>query len=242
LIDLHSHILPGIDDGANTLSDALAMAEQSIACGVTHMVCTPHIHQGVFSNSLETIKPVFDTFVTELHDRELPLKLAFSCEVRLCPEVMRWVSDIQLPYLGRWNKQPVLLLELPHSHVPPGVENLVKWLHKNRIQTVIPHPERNRDIIADYRKASHLKALGCLFQVTAGAFTGRFSDKVYQTASRLLNDDYIDYISSDTHSVKRRPNDMGAAYQYLVDAVGTEKATRLTHDVAATITEHTVWF
>ncbi|MBF7074883.1 histidinol-phosphatase [Glaciecola sp. MH2013] len=242
MIDLHSHILAGIDDGAKSLSESIAMAQQSLESGVSYMVCTPHIHQGVFNNKLETIKPVFDVLVAEMKKISLPLKLAYSCEVRLCPEVLQWVTDIQLPYLGQWDRKALLLLELPHSHVPPGAENLIKWLLKNRIQPVIPHPERNRDIIADYRKAEFLKKLGCLFQITAGAFTGRFSDKVAATAHRLLKDGYIDYIASDMHSLNRRPNDMGEAFKVIEKTEGKGTAMKLTTDVPALITKNTRWF
>ena len=241
MIDLHSHILPGIDDGARTMDDAIVLIQQSIAADVTHIVCTPHIHQGVYDNNLSTILNAYDQLCYEVKSKALPIKLAYSGEVRICPEIVSWVTNKELPFLGSWEGRLVLLLELPHSHVPPGVENLIKWLLKSGIQPVIPHPERNRDIIADYRKATNLKKLGCLFQVTAGAFTNRFREQVKDVAEKMLNDGLIDYIASDMHSIDRRPNDMRAARAELENLVSAEEVLRLTHTTPAQITADLQW-
>lgn len=241
MIDLHSHILPGIDDGAKTMDDAIALIEQSIAADVTHIVCTPHIHQGVYDNDLSTILNAYDLLCYEVKSKALPIKLAYSGEVRICPEIVSWVANKQLPFLGSWEGRSVLLLELPHSHIPPGVENLIKWLLKSGIQPVIPHPERNRDIIADYRKATSLKKQGCLFQVTAGAFTNRFNERVRDLAVKMLSDGLIDYIASDMHSIHRRPNDMKAARVELDSLLSAEDVKRLTHTTPALITADLQW-
>jgi len=241
LIDLHSHILPAIDDGAKTLEDAVAMAKHSVECGVTHMMCTPHIHQGVFENNLATITPAYEQLVSALKTQQIPLKLAFSCEVRVTPDILQWVETKSLPFIGEWEGKKALLLELPHSHIPPGVENLVRWLLKNDIQPIIPHPERNRDIIADYNKINLLKRVGCLFQVTAGAFIGRFSVQVQLVAERLLADNLITYVASDMHSLQRRPNDMLACKQALTHIASSDTANALVYDVPSIITKNINW-
>jgi protein-tyrosine phosphatase len=241
LIDLHSHILPEIDDGAKTLEDSVAMAKHSFESGVTHMVCTPHIHQGVFENSLSTIKPAYEKLVLALQEQQVPLKLAFSCEVRVTPDILRWIEAESLPFIGEWEGKKALLLELPHSHIPPGVENLVRWLLKKDIQPIIPHPERNRDIIADYNRVNLLKRIGCLFQVTAGAFIGRFSRPVQLVAERLLADNLITYVASDMHSLHRRPNDMLACKQAITNIADSETANALVYGVPSIITKNIIW-
>lgn len=241
MIDLHSHILAGIDDGAKELADSLAMAEQAVEVGVTHMVCTPHIHQGYFDNDSTTIESAFNDLVESLQQASCPLSIAFASEVRITPEIMVWVKTNKIPFLGTWQGKNVLLLELPHSHIPAGTDNLLRWLSKNNVQVVIAHPERNRDIIADYNKIMMLKRVGCLFQVTAGSFTGRFNDAVKSTALKMLDDDIVSYIASDTHSLDRRPNDMGEARHLLTELVGTEKANSLTLDIPSQITQNQKW-
>lgn len=241
MIDLHSHILPGIDDGARTMSDALAMAEQSIQAGVTHLLCTPHMHQGVYDNSFGSIEPVFIQFVDALQQHAISLKVAYAAEIRIKPEITAWVQQNQIPFIGTWQQKPALLLELPHSHIPAGTDILIRWLLKNNIQAVIPHPERNREIQQDYTKATMLKRLGCVFQATAGAFTGSFGQTVYDTAIYLLEAQSIDYIASDTHSVNRRPNEMDAAAKELRVLLGKEQAEALTLTTPWQISQHLTW-
>ncbi len=241
MIDLHSHILPGIDDGAKTLEDAVALAKHSCETGVTHMVCTPHIHQGVYDNNLATITPAFTQLVAALKEQQVPLKLAISCEVRVTPDILNWVTADSLPFIGEWKGNNALLLELPHSHIPPGIENLVRWLLKNNIQPIIPHPERNRDIIADYNRIHILQRIGCLFQVTAGAFTGRFNEQVQLVAERLLSDKLITYVASDMHSLLRRPNDMLACKQAITELADGDTANALVYDVPLMISKNLNW-
>ena len=241
MIDLHSHILPGIDDGAKTLEDAVELAKHSLACGVSHMVCTPHIHQGVFDNNVETITRSFDLLVNELRAQNVGLKIAFACEVRVTPDILSWVTQGSLPYIGEWEDKKALLLELPHSHIPPGIENLVRWLLKNGVQPIIPHHERNRDIIADPSRINMLKRLGCLFQVTAGAFIGRFNEQVQALAETLLQDDMITYVASDMHSLKRRPNDMMACKNAIERLTNSATANSLVFDVPSKITKNMDW-
>tara|TARA_R110001599_G_scaffold122530_3_gene294581 strand:- start:4321 stop:5049 length:729 start_codon:yes stop_codon:yes gene_type:complete len=241
LIDLHSHILPGIDDGAPDLAASLAIAEQSVAVGVTHMVCTPHIHQGYFDNNLTLISESYQSLVEHLAKANCPLKLSFAAEIRITPDIMLWHKQGQIPFMGRWQGKDVMLLELPHSHIPPGTDNLLRWLAKNDIQPVIAHPERNRDIIANPDKINGLKRAGCLFQATAGAFTGRFSELVKETVKLLLARDLITYVASDTHSVNRRPNDMAQAYIEVAALKGNEYAEHLFKTTPWLISQGNAW-
>ena len=233
--------MPGIDDGAKTLEDAVELASHSLESGVTHMVCTPHIHQGVFDNNLSSITTAYTSLVEALKARNIPLKLAYSCEVRITPDILSWVASDSLPFIGEWEGKKALLLELPHSHVPPGVENLVRWLLKNNIQPIIPHPERNRDIIADYNKINQLKRIGCLFQITAGAFIGRFNEQVQSLAERLLEDNLVSYVASDMHSLLRRPNDMHACKQAITELTNSDTANALVYDVPLSISKNLSW-
>ena len=241
MIDLHSHILPGIDDGAPDLAASLLMAEQSLSVGVSHMVCTPHIHQGYFDNDPVSISQAYQSLVDHLAQAQCPLKLSFAAELRITPDIMLWQKTGKIPFLGRWGNRDVMLLELPHSHIPPGTDNLLRWLLKNDIQPVIAHPERNREIIANPERIHMLKRLGCLFQVTAGAFIGRFSDKVNETAKLFLEKDVITYVASDMHSINRRPNDMSRAYMEVAALSGKDRAQRLFKTTPWLISQGNQW-
>jgi protein-tyrosine phosphatase len=132
-----------------------------------------------------------------------------------------------LPYIGEWDGKDVVLLELPHSHIPAGTDRLIGWFLRNNVQPMIAHPERNRDIIADYNKALWLKGKGVLFQLTAGVLTGTFSNAAMQTGFKMLEDNLVDIIASDAHSLKRRPVEMDAAYNLVSQNFGKEVSETL---------------
>ena len=241
MIDLHSHILPAIDDGARTMEDTLELAYQAMEQGVTHMVCTPHIHPRVFDNNLESIVESFTQTNANFKSSGIELKLSYACEVRLSVEISHWIKQKKLPFLGQWEDKAALLLELPHSHIPVGADTLIKWLLKHGVQPVIPHPERNRDIIADYSKVKWLKNQGAIFQVTAGAFLGGFGQAVENIAWQLLSDDLVTYVASDMHNISKRPTLMGDAYKLITERNGEGVAKAIFYTAPEHITQHTVW-
>jgi protein-tyrosine phosphatase len=241
LIDLHNHMLPSIDDGAHSVDIALQMALQALDSGVTHVVCTPHIHSGYYDNSLTTIQMATQEFAEYLQLHQCPLKIACAAEVRICPEIMRWQASGDLPYLGQWQGKDLLLLELPHSHIPAGTDKLIKWLMTHNVQPLIAHPERNRDILQDYRKFTQLKNQGCLFQLTAGALLGRFSAAVESLAWRMLDEHSISIIASDSHNLERRPNEMGKCRARLAEYLDPVYVSKLFEQTPMIMTQYLLW-
>lgn len=213
MIDLHSHILPGIDDGARSLDIALEMARQAVDNGVTHMVCTPHMHKGYFDNTYASIESTFKTFEQNVALHKIPITLSFAAEVRVNELIPIWHKQNELPFLGALGNKRILLLEMPHSHLPQGLDLLVKWLLKNNVQPLIAHPERNRELLSEQHKFLWLQRLGCKFQATAGALTGRFGENIQQFATTLLRERAFHVVASDTHDTLRRPNDMKEAFE-----------------------------
>jgi len=242
MFDLHCHILPGIDDGAKDINDSLALIKAAINDGISHIVCTPHIQIGRFDNDLNIISSAFNTLEQAVKQQGLPINLAFAAEVRICPEIMLLAKQKKLPFLGQWQEESgqvkeVLLLELPHSHIPAGTEQLITWLHKNNIMPMIAHPERNRDIIADINKFKRLSKLNCLFQITAASLCGDFGEVPQQISELLLKEDQVTIIASDAHSIKRRPQKMTQAKLAAEKIVGADKAQQLVFDIPKLISE-----
>lgn len=227
MIDVHSHIIPGIDDGARTMEMALEMARQAVESGVTHLVCTPHVHWGTFDNTPEIIEAGFQALKQAVSDNNIPLTLSWAGEVRVNEMVPVWFRQSTLPFLGSYEGKKVLLLEMPHSNMPAGLDQLFRWLHNEGVQPLIPHPERNRDVWKRPEKIQWLRNQGCLLQVTAGAFIGRFGEQVKDIALSMLSANQIDLVASDTHDIKRRPNDMGEAYKFVCGHASAEVADRL---------------
>lgn len=230
MIDLHSHLLPGIDDGARSLDEALQLARVAVADGITHITFTPHIHPGRFDNSSATIQPVFEAFRQALADHAIPLSVAMSGEVRLSAEVLMLVAQNQVPFLGTWQGRQVMLLELPHSHIPPGSDKLVKWLMERNILPMIAHPERNKDIVRDLDAMAPFVEMGCLFQVTAMSMAGRFGVPSAQRAMEMLEKDWITVLATDAHNLEHRPPVLSEGFAAAQSIVGEEAARALVLD------------
>ena len=235
MIDLHSHLLPGIDDGARTMEDALQLARVAVEDGIQHITFTPHIHPGRFDNSVSTIQPVFEQFQQALKEEGISLSVAMSGEVRLSAEVLMLVAQNQVPFLGEWEGKKVMLLELPHSHIPPGSDKLVKWLLDRNILPMIAHPERNKDIIRDLDTISPFVEVGCLFQVTAMSIAGRFGVPSAQRSMELLENDWITVLATDAHNLEHRPPVLSEGYRAAKAVVGEEAARALVVDNPARI-------
>ena len=99
MIDLHSHILPGIDDGARTMAMSIDMAKQTLECGVTHLVCTPHIHPGFFDNTPAIIENAYNELVLALEQENIPLTLSYAAELRVSEHIPIWIKQNAVPLM-----------------------------------------------------------------------------------------------------------------------------------------------
>jgi len=237
MIDVHCRLLPGIDDGPNEWEESIAMARLAVANGITHTVATPHIHVGRWDNDRHIIARQLSRLRECLAEAKIPLQLAMAAEVRIGVEILPLIEAGQIPYLGTYQNQKVLLLELPHSHIPMGTERLVEWLLKRNILPMIAHPERNKDVMRKLDKIRPFIELGCLLQLTAGAIAGSFGEMAQRRAVDLLNMDAVFAIASDAHNCRQRPPDLEAGRVAACRHIGTVAANRLVHDNPRALTQ-----
>lgn len=238
MIDLHCHLLPGIDDGAPDLATALAMARLAVDSGTTHMVCTPHLHAGRYENTAASIAASLAGFRRALQDAQIPLQVSGAAEVRFDMEIMMRLPAGQIPFVGRWQDKDVMLLEFPHGEIPFGAERLTQWLLQRNVLPMIAHPERNKGVM---RMPSQLKPFiqqGCLLQVTAGALVGRFGERAQELAEQLLQEDVVTVIASDAHNLQHRPPLLAEGRERAAALVGDAAAEALVLTRPATITAH----
>jgi protein-tyrosine phosphatase len=227
MIDLHCHLLPGIDDGASSMEEALSLARLAVNDGITHMVVTPHVHPGRYENDVRSIRPVFEAFQAALVENDILLSVKAAGEVRLSVEVLTMFAAGQLPFLGEWDGKKVMLLELPHSHVPPGSDKLVKWLLDRGVLPMIAHPERNKGIMADVTKLAPFIEMGCLFQLTAMSVSGGFGVEAKRLSDQMLDNGWVTVIASDGHNCDRRPPVLSEAVRAAAELIGDSEARRL---------------
>ncbi|KXI27226.1 tyrosine-protein phosphatase [Paraglaciecola hydrolytica] len=207
MIDIHSHILPGVDDGARTLDEALDMLRMAVDTGVTIQVLTPHIHYGRYENQKADLQQRFAVFQDQVDSANIKIGLQLGSEVRIGTEIMQLVAQDAIPTLGVYNGKKTFLLEFPRIDVPVGYENLVKWLINKNYLPIIVHPERNQTFVRLPQKLKILTDMGCPLQITASSLTGLFGEEAQQNAELLLQEGRVSAIASDCHNLKgRKPN------------------------------------
>ncbi|MBW2536093.1 MAG: capsular biosynthesis protein [Deltaproteobacteria bacterium] len=235
MIDLHCHLLPAIDDGARDLDEALAMARMAVEGGITHAVMTPHVMPGTFDNDLSTIEAAVAQHRDVLGQAGIPLEIHVGGEVRIGPEILTLHAEGRIPYLGTWEGEPVMLLELPHSHIPPGSDKLVDWLRQRGIRPLLAHPERNPDIARDPSRLGAFVDQGCLVQVTAGSLVNDFGEIFRDAAMAMLEAGWVTVLASDAHRADRRTPVIEPGRQVAARMVGEDASWRMVRDIPAAI-------
>jgi protein-tyrosine phosphatase len=202
MIDLHSHLLPCIDDGSPDLETSLEMARIAVADGIVTMACTPHIYPGVYDNTGDSIRQATTTLQIALDTYHIPLKLVAGADAHV---------DAELPAKLRSGEAPSLagsryfLLEPPHHVAPPRFADFVFNLMAGGFVPLITHPERLSWIEDHYETFCGLVEQGAWLQVTAGSLTGRFGSRPRYWGERLLGEGRVHVLATDSHGVKRRP-------------------------------------
>lgn len=227
MIDIHSHLIPGIDDGAKNMDDALSLLRLAVDDGIERAILTPHMHFARFNNTQKTINDKFLLLKQAARDENIAIELAVSAEVRFDSEILNLLMSNQLPMYGEFEGQRYMLLELPHSHIPVGCVELIKYLKKHNVTPVIAHPERNRDLLAAPEKIYQFASLGCWFQITASSITGCFGEDCQRLALQYIERGFAHVVASDAHSIKRRPPNLTEARAQVVQLSGEAKAEQL---------------
>jgi len=227
LIDLHAHILPGLDDGAKNWGEALEMARLAEADGVTAIVATPHLfqHRGVYQGDLNDSKRILAT-VQELREKltEAGVKMNIfpGCEAPLFPELLDLLHHGSLLTLNNGGRY--LCLEMPDTVIPPATEDVVFQLNALGIIAIITHPERNLAFQEMPQKLVRFLQQGCLTQITTSSLLGRFGRRVAGFTEQLVKKGYVQIMASDAHNAKRRPPLLSEGLKKLARLVGEGRA------------------
>ncbi|MEM6987818.1 MAG: CpsB/CapC family capsule biosynthesis tyrosine phosphatase [Pseudomonadota bacterium] len=229
MIDIHAHIIPGIDDGPANLDEARDLVCAAAAAGTTHVVATPHMVPGQYPNTLMSIVTAFAKCKYALETAS-GLQLAAAAEVRVGADTVELVESNKLPYLGQHGGQPVALLEFPHTGVPIEARNVIRWLVTRGIVPLIAHPERNVEIMQNYQRLTELADLGCLFQLTAASMAGDFGPSAQLTGKRMVRDGLVHVLASDMHHARYRPPALGPGGRVVEKMVGSSAVSEMVFD------------
>lgn len=224
MIDLHSHILPGIDDGAKTLDESLEMARIAVADGIHTMACTPHIYPGMYMNDGPGIECARFRLQAELVGNGIPLKLVTGADVHLVPGLIDGLKSGLVPTL---NGSRYFLLEPSHTTPPPRLEDSVFNLITSGYTPIITHPERLTWVESHYPVFQRMVAQGAWMQVTAGALTGAFGKRAQQWGERFVGDGFTHILATDAHSTGRRCPRLSEGLEVVRRLVGDVEAQRM---------------
>ena len=230
MIDIHCHLLPGIDDGARTLVEALDMARTAVEDGIDHAVMTPHLHPGRYENTCSSTEGPLREFREALRQEKIALEISVAAEVRFSIEILTWLEQDEVPFLGEMDGYRIMLLEFPHGHIPHGAENLIQKLLDKKIRPIIAHPERNKDVIRDLAKIEPFVEMGCLLQLTASAVAGHFGEGSHLRARQLLELGVVNVLATDAHNLKGRRPELREGMEAAAKIVGEAAAHEMVHE------------
>jgi protein-tyrosine phosphatase len=219
MIDIHSHILSGLDDGATHMQESLNMARQAVSQGIHTVIATPHHANGRYLNESDIIKSSVDQLNARLQEEQIPLQVLAGQEVRVYQELLKHLEDGELLSL---DNSRYILLEFPSYGIPSSIPEVLYELQVMGKVPVIAHPERNQEIIKNPVKLLELVELGALSQVTAQSVFGGFGKEIQRLSLDLCKKYLTHFIASDAHNVTNRPFLLGQAYEVVNDKLGPE--------------------
>lgn len=234
MIDLHCHIIPGVDDGPETLEQSLSMASIAVRDGIHTVVATPHTLNGLYMNPVGKVSSCLTALKNALTEKKIPLTLRQGAEVHLCPGMVQRIEAGDVGTIDQAGKY--LLLELPWPMIPEGIKKEISAFKLKGITPIITHAERNAAILRDITILYEFIRMGALSQITAMSITGHFGEAVKKSAKKLLQLRLAHIIASDAHSPDHRPPILSHAVEHAAEFLDSfEEAERMVTEVPAAI-------
>jgi protein-tyrosine phosphatase len=224
VIDIHTHILPGLDDGAEGYDDALNMARAAVSEGITTIIATPHHANGSYTNLAADVRGHVQSLNERFRAENVPVAITTGQEIRVHDDL-----------LEAWQRQELLtladsryiLLELPSSRIPRVTRELIHELLIMNVHPIIAHPERNAEIVQHPERLAELVEAGAYAQVTTHSLLGGFGKRIEQSSWKLLRMGVIHTVSSDAHHIVRRGFRLREAYDAIERTLGEQWVERL---------------
>ena len=221
MVDLHCHILPGIDDGAKSMEESLEMAESAIADGITHLVATPH-SSSRYGFDYARVRELRDELQGKIGDR---LQLATGCDFHMNPENIAALRTRAAEFCI--NQKDYLLVEFNEFAIPPSMDQALHELQLAGIRPIITHPERNGILRTQPERLKKWVRIGCYVQITANSLTGTFGPGAREDGLNWIGKGLVHFVSSDAHNLRNRPLRLKPAFEVVAAEYGQEAAQAL---------------
>lgn len=226
MIDSHSHILPGLDDGAKTMDETLEIVRQLCEAGFKTLISTPHVLEGRGFLHPEEILNSAARVGQAVAEAGIPVEIVPGAENYIFPDMGKWVREGNLLSLG--NTQKYILVELPRLEIPHYTDHVFFELQVQGLTPILAHPERYRGLVAEPKRLLEWAKKGILFQLDLRSLRGRYGPKAQELAETLLQSHLIHLIGSDAHRVASNESSVQESLQRLKQLVGEEKYRELT--------------
>jgi len=194
-VDIHSHILPGIDDGAKNVQSSLKLITCLTEMGFSKIIGTPHIYEGVHNNNLKKIKNSFDKLINH-NDFNKKIKIKYAAEYMLDNSIIEKAEKRNLLCI----KDNYVLVEMSYLYPPSNLKELLFILKTNNYNIILAHPERYRFLFDDKSKYFELKKIGCDFQINLLSTIGYYGADILKISDWLIKNNMIEYSGSDIHN------------------------------------------
>lgn len=232
MVDLHAHILPGIDDGATSIDESLQMCNIAYQDGIRTIVATPHV--GKFPNTKEIILNKLKELSNNLSTNKIELNLLAGADVEFKPEIFTFIQNKSILTI---NNSRYLLLDIPFFLLPPNIENLIRSIIDNGIVPIISHPERCLQIQEDISILYNIVKSGALVQITACSITGKMGDRAKEVSHTILKHNLAHIIATDTHGLNNRPPILSEAVAVACGIIGKDLALSMVTTIPQCIIE-----
>ncbi|WP_199620966.1 tyrosine-protein phosphatase [Paenibacillus alkalitolerans] len=219
MIDIHCHILPGLDDGAQDVNQSIEMARQAVAQGIHSVIATPHHSDGFHWNEPDQVIGAIERLNQALALENIPLHIYSGQEIRVYGQCLKDCQEGRLLTLAG---SKYLLLELPAMQMPVQIYRLIEQIQMIGFIPIIAHPERNFVILNDPGRLSDLVDRGALCQLTSHSIAGKRGKKLQELCFELCKRHLIHFIASDAHNVSNRGFLLSEAYEAVDKALGRE--------------------
>lgn len=221
MIDIHHHLLFGIDDGPKDIESSIAQAEAAAADGITHIACTPHANYN-YEFSLEKNRERLAAIREHVGNK---LTLGLGCDFHLSSDN---IEDAMVnPTKYTINQGKYLLVEFADYTIPQNMSHTFHELTLHGMTPIVTHPERNPVIQQNHKRVVEWMATGCLVQVTAASLGGRFGKRAQELVWEMLERDWVHFIATDAHNLSGRRPCMSEAYAAIAKRLGEATAQRL---------------
>lgn len=223
MIDIHCHVVHGVDDGPSSIQQSIRMVMEAEKLGIKKIIATPHFHEGIFGS--KQVQSEFDDLKKRMDGCGIDLFLGH--EVFLQPNIPELIQSGKHLTLGN---SGYILLELPYDTIPIYAYDVIYKLHLENIMPIIAHPERNIPFVKNIHSFIHFIEKGCLIQIDAGSVVGAYGKKSKAFAKKILQLQLVDFVASDSHCAEDYNHRYPQAYQKIMGWVGEKYSKKLFYE------------